>query len=96
MVHSPSLIETQKPVTSTAEKTMLPMPLSVEEARDAAKTAFEPRERTAIILALLANPPASAEALNLATQIAAQANKAYENYTAARDAIDSKVQQKDT
>jgi hypothetical protein len=67
----------------------------VEEARDAAKTAFEPRERTAIILALLANPPASAEALNLATQIAAQANKASENYSAAREAMDSKAQKKE-
>lgn len=74
---------------------MLPVPLSVEEARDAAKTAFEPRERAAIILALLANPPASAEALNLATQIAAQANKAPENYTAAREAIDTKAHEKE-
>ncbi|SEN01666.1 hypothetical protein SAMN05216227_100655 [Pseudorhodobacter antarcticus] len=65
--------EVQKPPTSRAETTLLPAPLSVDEARAAAETAFEPREKTAIIQALLAQPPASTAALSLAMQIAKQA-----------------------
>jgi hypothetical protein len=81
------MVETQKPVSSLAEITVLPAPLSVDEARVAARTAFEPREKSAIIRALLANPPATAEALSLATQIAAQAQAA-EGYNTARDTMD--------
>ncbi|WP_415234464.1 hypothetical protein [Pseudorhodobacter sp.] len=79
--------EMQKPPASTAEKTNLPAPLSVDEARLAAKTALEPRERTAIIRALLADPPASAAALSLATLIAAQAEQAMAGYSSARMTI---------
>jgi hypothetical protein len=82
------MAEQQKPATSAAETTILPAPLSVDEARSAALTALEPREKTAIIRALLANPPASAEALSLATQIAAQAKAAMAGYSSARDTID--------
>jgi hypothetical protein len=57
----------------------------VDEARVAAEVAREPRERTAIIRALLAEPPASAAALNLATQIAKQAEAANLGYSTARD-----------
>jgi hypothetical protein len=80
----PTPVEVQKPVASMAVKTLLAAPLSVEEARSAAETALEPRERTAIIRALLAEPPASAAALNLATQIAKQAEAATLGYGAAR------------
>lgn len=83
-VSTPTAVEIHKPVASTAEKTVLPAPLSVDEARVAARTAFEPRERTAIIRALLANPPASTAALSLATQIAVQSQQAQTGYTAAR------------
>lgn len=82
-VPTPTAVEIHKPPASTAEKTVLPAPLSVDEARIAARTASEPRERTAIIRALLANPPASAAALSLATQIAAQAQQAMAGYTSA-------------
>ena len=84
-----SPIEVQKPVASLAETTVLPAPLSVDEARVAAETAMEPREKTAIIRALLANPPASAEALSLATQIAAQAQTAKTGYSTARNSLDT-------
>lgn len=94
-VPPPTAVELQKPVTSTAETTVLPAPLSVDEARSAALTALEPRERTAIIRALLANPPASAEALSLATQIAAQAQAAMSGYSAARETIDAPPSQTD-
>jgi hypothetical protein len=69
-------VEAQKPPASRAETTLLPAPLSVDEARAAAETAFEPREKTAIIQALLAQPPASSAALSLAMQIAKQAAEA--------------------
>jgi len=82
---SPSPPEVQRPPTSRAEKTVLAAPLSVDEARVAAEVAREPRERTAIIRALLAEPPASAAALNLATQIAKQAEAANLGYSTARD-----------
>lgn len=84
-----SMVDVQKPLASSAEKTVLPAPLSVDEARIAARTALEPREKTAIIRALLANPPASAEALSLATQIAAQSQSAQAGYSLARPSIDS-------
>jgi hypothetical protein len=80
-------VELQKPIASQAESTVLPAPLSVDEARKAAQTALEPREKTAIIRALLSNPPASAEALSLATQIAAQSQMATTGYSAARATI---------
>jgi uncharacterized protein (DUF58 family) len=82
-------VELQKPVASLAETPVLPAPLSVDEARKAARTALEPREKTAIIRALLADPPASAEALSLATQIAAQSQMATNSYTNARETIGS-------
>jgi hypothetical protein len=88
-----SMVELQKPAASAAEPTVLPAPLSVDEARSAALTASEPRERTAIIRALLANPPASAEALSLATQIAAQAQAAMAGYSTARQTIDPALDQ---
>lgn len=88
-VPAPTTIEMQKPIESAAEKTVLPAPLSVDEARIAAKTAREPREKNAIIRALLSNPPASTAALNLATQIAAQAQQALAGYTSARPSIDT-------
>lgn len=84
----PTPVEVQKPVASTATKTVLPAPLSVDEARIAAETAREPREKTAIIRALLSEPPASAAALNLATQIAKQAAAASNGYGAARTSLD--------
>jgi len=87
-VPTPTAIDIQKPITSTSEKTVLPAPLSVDEARIAARTAMEPREKNAIIRALLANPPASSAALNLATQIAAQSQQAMAGYTSARPTID--------
>lgn len=82
-----SFIALQKPIASLAETTVLPAPLSVDEARKAAQTALEPREKTAIIRALLSNPPASAEALSLATQIAAQSQMATTGYSVARETI---------
>jgi|GEM_PF-1471275 len=88
-VPTPTAVEVQKPIASTSEKTVLPAPLSVDEARIAARTAMEPREKSAIIRALLANPPASSAALNLATQIAAQAQQAMAGYTSARPTIDT-------
>ncbi|WP_050522694.1 hypothetical protein [Pseudorhodobacter wandonensis] len=86
-VPQPTAIDLQKPVGSLAENSVLPAPLSVDEARKAAETAMEPREKTAIIRALLANPPASAEALSLATQIAAQSQTAQAGYSTARETI---------
>ncbi len=87
-VPTPTAVDIQKPIASTAEKTVLPAPLSVDEARIAARTAMEPREKNAIIRALLSNPPASSAALNLATQIAAQAQQAMAGYTLARPTIE--------
>lgn len=84
------LADQQKPSTAAAESTVLPTSLSVDEARNAARTALEPREKTAIIRALLANPPASAEALNLAAQIAATALAGYSD---ARDMLDPALDQ---
>ncbi|MDN5788128.1 hypothetical protein [Pseudorhodobacter sp.] len=81
------MVEVNKAVASIAERPILPAPLSVEEARIAAETAREPREKTAIIRALLADPPASTAALSLATQIAAQASAAAIGYASARDSI---------
>jgi hypothetical protein len=81
----PSMIEVQKPPASHAVRTLIPAPLSVDEARIAAETAFEPREKTAIIRALLSEPPAAIAALNLATQIAKQADQATFGYATARD-----------
>lgn len=92
-VPTPSIADLQKPVASAAEPTVLPAPLSVDEARRAALTALEPRERTAIIRALLSNPPASAEALSLATQIAAKAQAAMSGYSTARETIDPAADQ---
>ncbi len=83
----PPAAELQKPAASLAETTVLPAPLSVDEARKAALTALEPREKTAIIRALLSDPPASAEALSLAAQIAAQAQMATISYSSARETI---------
>ncbi|MGO4909350.1 hypothetical protein ACEN2J_13590 [Pseudorhodobacter sp. W20_MBD10_FR17] len=88
-VPQPTTIEIQKPIASLAETTVLPAPLSVDEARKAAVTALEPREKTAIIRALLANPPASAEALSLATQIAAQSQQALKGYSTALETMGS-------
>lgn len=87
----PSMVDLQKPLASRAQTTVLPAPLSVDEARIAARTALEPHEKTAIIRALLANPHASAEALSLATQIAAQSQQAMAGYTSARPTIESLV-----
>lgn len=84
----PTLLEVQKPATSSAEKTFLPAPLSVDEARIAVEVAHEPREKTAIIRALLSEPPASPAALSLATQIAKQASEASLGYAAARENMD--------
>ena len=84
----PTMSELHKPAASTAEKTLLPAPLSVNEARIAAEVAHEPREKTAIIRALLAQPPASPAALSLATQIAKQAAQASLGYATARDSME--------
>lgn len=79
--------EGQRPLRSQAQVTVLPAPLSVDEARAAAEIAREPREKTAIIRALLAELPASAAALNLATQIARQAAAASLGYDTARASV---------
>ncbi|WP_050528312.1 hypothetical protein [Pseudorhodobacter aquimaris] len=87
------IVEVQKPVESKAEATLLPAPLSVEEARAAAETANEPRERSAIIRALLSNPPASPAELSLATQIAAKVNAASSGYASAIASLDGSEKQ---
>lgn len=84
----PTMLDLQKPAASTAVRTLLPTPLSVDEARIAAEVAHEPREKTAIIRALLAQPPASPAALSLATQIAKQAAQASLGYATARDSME--------